>query len=129
MMLADLRYSKAEAREEAKESAAAEPGYEKAGSAPWGMCLHLEKRELDKLGISALPGVGDEWHITAVARVTQVSQSSGADRDDSMSVALSIEMMGVDMRESAAEEAAEGAQTPAKEAGEAKRARSVLGSY
>jgi len=123
MTLVDLRYTKAEAKEEAKE--ARRPiGYERAGSAPWGMCLHLEARELDALGIKTLPSVGDEWHITAVARVTQVSQSSSTDMDESKTAAVAIEMMRVDRVDSAAEDKAEGPQTPAKESGEL---RTVLG--
>jgi hypothetical protein len=124
MTLVDLRYTKAEAKEEAKE--ATTPSYEKAGQAPWGMCIHLEARELDALGIKSLPNVGDEWHITAIARVTQVSQSSSADMDESKTAALSIEMMQVDSVESAAMEKAEGKQTPAKETAEL-RSRTVLG--
>ena len=124
MTLIDLRYSKAEAKEEAKESRVGE--YEREGSAPWGCCIRLEARELDALGIKGLPNVGDEWHITAVARVTQISQSSSTDMDDSKTAALSIEMMQVDSVESAAMEKAEGKQTPAKEMAEL-RSRTILG--
>lgn len=132
MALTDLRYTKAEAKEEAAEYT--QPvSSEKAGSCPWGLCLRLEKRELDLLGIKKLPEVGGEFHIHAVAYVTQVSQQSGVDTDDSQCVALEIAMMSVDMQESAAEEAAEkkaGKDTPKDEAAEERkplRARTVMG--
>lgn len=32
---------------------------------PYGLCLHLGKEEMDKLGITALPAVGSEMTITA----------------------------------------------------------------
>lgn len=133
MALTDLRYTKAEAKEEASEQAAMIGGGDKEGGCPWGLCLRLEKRELDMLGIKTLPEVGAEWHITAVAYVTQVSQQSGVDRDDSQCVALGIAMMSVDLQESAAEEAAEkkaGKDTPRDEAAEMRkpvRARTVMG--
>jgi len=130
-MLTDLRYTAAEAKEEAKETAAAPMG-DSEGSCPWGLSIRLEKRELDKLGITELPQVGGEVHFTAVAYVTQVSQQSGVDQDDSQGVSLQIAMMQVDSIESAAEEAAEkkaGKDTPAAEAAETKplRARTVMG--
>ena len=129
-MLTDLRYTAAEAKEEAQETMAAPS--EKAGDTPWGLCIRLEKRELDKLGITQLPQVGGEVHFHAVAYVTQVSQQSGVDREDSQCVALQIAMMQVDMIESAAEEEAEkkaGKDTPAYEEAETKplRSRTIMG--
>lgn len=122
----DLTYTKAEKKEEAKEYASPGP----AMDYPWGLCLHLEKRELDKLGITELPGVGDEFHIAVIAKVTQVAQQSGADRDDSKSVALQITMAQILDHESAKEEAAEykkaGPETPAKEGAEQK---SIMAKY
>ena len=132
-MLTDLRYTAAEAKEEAAETTT--EGQDSEGSCPWGLCIRLEKRELDKLGITELPQVGGEVHFTAVAYVTQVSQQSGVDQDDSQCVALEIAMMQVDSIESAAEEDAEkraGKDTPAAEAAEMKsskplRALTVMG--
>jgi len=116
----DLSYTKAEKKEEAKEYATAPMG--PGGDYPWGLCLHLEKRELDKLGITDLPGVGDEFHLSVIAKVTQVSQQSGTDRDDSKSVALQITMICVNEHERAKQESDEakkyGAETPAKESQE-----------
>lgn len=130
--LVDLRYTKAEAKEEAAEMTAPSRA-DSEGECPWGLCIRLEKRELDRLGIKQLPEVGAEWHIHAVAYVTQVSQQSGVDAEDSQCVALQLAMMSVDMQESAAEEAAEkkaGKDTPKAEAAEERkplRARTVMG--
>lgn len=61
---------------------------------PWGLCLNLGAEELDKLGISDLPAVGDEFHIYAVAKVTSVHQSQSSDGDDCRGVTLQITDMG-----------------------------------
>lgn len=119
----DLSYTKAEQKEEAKEYAVGPAG---APKYPWGLCLRLEKREMDKLGMKSLPNVGDEFHLCIVAEVTQVSQQSGADQDDSKNVALQITMAQVLAHESAAEEQAEGKQIPAKES---KEQRSIMERY
>lgn len=122
--LVDLKYSKAEAKEEQAE-------YAKPSSMdyPYGLNLSLEKRELDLLGIEGVPAVGDEWHMTIVAKVYSVNTSSGPDADDSIRVGLQVCMAQVDSQESAAEEARE-KKTPAVEAAETKRARpgGVMGS-
>jgi hypothetical protein len=122
--LIDLAYTKAELKEEAKEMRVGLSG--EPSKYPWGLCIRLEKEELDKLGIKQLPGVGDEYHMTIITTVTEVSQSAGMDRDDSACVALQITMASVDMHETAKEEKAEGKQTPAKEAAEGK---SIMSSY
>lgn len=43
---------------------------------PWGLCIHLDKDELEKLGIKKLPDVGVEVTITAKGRVTRITQSA-----------------------------------------------------
>lgn len=123
MTLADLRLTKADAKEE-KAEIAASPYM--AGSVPWGLCIRLEKRELDKLGVKSMPNAGDQWRVTAVGRITQVTQSTSTDSDDSRTVALSIEMMEVQAEEPAAMEKADGKQRVAKEQAERK---GLLGRY
>lgn len=96
------------------------------GQYPYGLCINLDKDELDKLGITTLPTVGTEVHISAVGKVTRVSQSaseSGAGVDEKTSIAIQITMM------SAAVEAphpGEGKETAADEMRESK---TLLGSY
>lgn len=63
---------------------------------PYGLCLNLGADELDKLGVKKLPAVGDEMHITAVCKVTRVSQSASEGGDDSKSVELQVTNMGVE---------------------------------
>lgn len=93
MKLADMAYTKAELKAEAKEGCVGSNG--QPSSYPWGLCIRLESEELAKLGIKALPNVGDEIHIMAVAKVTGVNQSAREGQDDETSVALQITMMQV----------------------------------
>lgn len=61
---------------------------------PYGLSLCLGKDELEKLGITDLPDVGDEMHIYAVAKVTNVHQSASESGDDSRGITLQICQMG-----------------------------------
>lgn len=63
---------------------------------PWGMCIRLEKEELDKLKMAKLPQVGDELHITAVGKVTSVASSLRDQNDEDKTVSIQIVMMSVD---------------------------------
>ena len=42
---------------------------------PYGLCINLGKDEMDKLGITDLPKVGQEYHIFAVGQVNSVASS------------------------------------------------------
>lgn len=124
----DLAYSKAEAKEEAKEYAIGPSG--EAARYPWGLCIRLEGRELDKLGIRALPGVGDEYHMAVIAKVTQVMQQSGPDEDDHKNVAMQITMIEIMGYESASEEKAEEKKYgPETAASESKEHGSLMARY
>lgn len=118
--LVDMKYTKAEIKAESKEMRMGEPP-----AYPWGLCLHLEKDELDKLGISTLPQVGSEVHFAAVAKVTSVNQSAREGQDENTSVALQITMLAIVKTESADEETGE-SESPKSEA---KESRSLLRSY
>lgn len=122
--LVDMAYTKAELKEEKKEMSVGYDG--QPNKYPWGLNIRLEKKELDKLGIKALPEVGSEMHFMAVAKVTSVNQSASEDRDDERCVGLQITYMQLTMQESAAEERAEGKETAAKESAEM---RSLAGKY
>lgn len=113
--LIDLAYTKAEAKEEAREMVSGEPD-----AYPWGLCLTLEKRELDKLGIKELPQVGSEFHMLVIAKVTSVNQSARMQEEETR-VGLQITMAQVLMVESAQEEAKE-KETPAYESAETGKA-------
>lgn len=121
--LVDLAKTKKELAEEKKEYASPVGD---ASPYPWGLSIRLESEELSKLGITDLPGVGDEYHFVVVATVTSVNQSARVSQDDEQCVGLQITEMAVMAHESAAEEKAEGAETPAKESAEN---RSIMAKY
>ena len=114
--LIDMAYTKAELKEEKKEMAVGPSG--QPSPYPWGLCLSLERNELDKLGIKQMPEVGAEVHFVAVAKVTSVNQSAREGQDEESRVGLQITMMQVLLEESAADERKEGKETPASEAKE-----------
>ena len=125
MKLVDMAYTKAELKEEAQEMKVGPAG--QPSPYPWGLCIRLEEEELTKLGMKQLPGVGDEFHFVAVAKVTSVNQSAREGEESETCVALQITMMRVVMHEPAAVEKAEGKQTPEKEAKEMPAKYGVLG--
>lgn len=99
MKIVDMARTPAE-KKEAKEAMTSPMATEEY---PWGLCLHLGKEELEKLGITELPDVGDEFHIYAVCEVRSVSQNKRAEGEDSKSIELQVTHMGA-MHEDEAEE-------------------------
>jgi hypothetical protein len=86
---------------------------------PYGLCLHLDSPELDKLGMKTLPDVGDEYEIRAIGKVTAISSNESKENANS-SVSLQITMMkampeseGSAGSDSHAEDKAEAAETEA----------------
>lgn len=63
---------------------------------PYGLCLNVDKDELDKLGITSLPEVGEEYQVMAVAKVTRVNASAAEGQDDQMGVSLQITSMALE---------------------------------
>ena len=123
MSLVDMAFTKAELKEHKK-------GYMTGGEPeafPWGLCIRLEKPELEKLGMGTkvLPGVGDEFHIMVVAKVTSVNQQLRENDDDSTSIALQITQMEVQPKAQAAAEPAKPAAKAAAPAGKA----TVMSTY
>lgn len=50
----------------------------------YGLCLHLDKQELDKLGLDPTDiRPGEVIHLHAMAKVTSVHESAGNDESDS----------------------------------------------
>lgn len=113
--LVDMAYSKAELKKQ--EKGMCSPGEPEAY--PWGLCLHLDKEQMDKLSIATLPQVGTEVHLIAVAKVTSVNESAREGQDENRSVGLQITMMQVLLSETPAEEKGE-KSTPKSEAKETK---------
>lgn len=50
---------------------------------PYGLCIHMDKDELDKLGITELPKVGTEMMFECKVKVTRISQSASEAADGS----------------------------------------------
>jgi hypothetical protein len=125
MPLVDLKRSKQEKTEEAAETAptpVSQPDY------GYGTLIHLEDHEIEKLGIDPLPGVGDEFHIRAIAKVKGISERDYGDRKEA-GIDLQITMMEVGLRESAKEEEGEDETPSAEDAEEQGRgARTVIHS-
>jgi hypothetical protein len=48
---------------------------------PYGLCIHMDKDELDKLGITDLPKVGTEMTMTVKVCVSMVSQSAATGKE------------------------------------------------
>ena len=129
--LVDLAYSKEELAEEKKECAISSCG--QPDPYPWGLCMSLEKRELDKLGVAKLPQVGSEFHMMVIAKVTSVNQSASMTQEEESRVGLQVTMAQVLEVGSPEEEASEqrrGVETPAYEAAEMRKSgkvRTVMG--
>jgi hypothetical protein len=111
--LIDMAYSKAELKAQRSGAAISGP----SDPYPWGLGLHLDKEQLDKLSIATLPEVGSEMHLLCVAKVTSVNHSARAGQDENCSVGLQITMMQVLLKESAAAEKGE-KESPKSEAKE-----------
>ena len=65
---------------------------------PYGLCIHLDKEELDKLGITELPKIGIEMMLEVKAKVTRVSVSQSAveGADEQTNVELQITDIGIE---------------------------------
>ena len=89
----------------------------------YGLNVHLEDHELEKLGITDLPKVGDEYHIRAIAKVKGVSERDYGQRQE-QGVDLQITMM-----EATHEDEAQGEEdSVAEEEAEDAENRSVTGA-
>lgn len=96
--LVDMKYTKAEAKEEAAEYAVGS----NAPEYPWGLQIRLEDEELKKLGVSSLPDVGEEMTLTVTVKVTSVSENQYASGKTDRCVSLQITEMGMQTEEPAA---------------------------
>ena len=114
MALVDLKMSKAEQKTEAVSPEPSDYSY--------GLCITLDTDELEKLGITTLPGVGDECHIRAVGEVTSVSENDAGNGQE-RSVRVQIQMM--ELRNEGQEE---GEESVAEEEGEDAEATTVMRS-
>ena len=63
---------------------------------PWGLCLHMDGDEMDKLGIKTMPKVGDEMVIVCKVCVTRTAQSASeyTNGEETKSIDLQITDIG-----------------------------------
>lgn len=66
---------------------------------PYGLTVHMDKDELDKLGLGKLPDVGTVIPMQILVKVTRVSQSAVEGRDEQTSVDFQITDMAVDVED------------------------------
>ena len=63
-----------------------------AADYPYGLCINMDKDELDKAGLTDMPDVGSTVMMTVKAKVTMVRQSAGtgplAEEETSMSLQI-----------------------------------------
>lgn len=64
---------------------------------PWGLCIRLEDKSLEALGITKLPSVGDELMVTAKVKVTSVRESEYQREGGTAEVDRCVELQITDM--------------------------------
>lgn len=89
MELKSMKMTDAETQEYSSAAAVEPPRY------PWGLCIELDNDALDKLGIPALPAVGETMKIEARVLVSAVSMNDRADGEKQRRVSLQITEMGI----------------------------------
>lgn len=87
-MLTDMKRSKAEAKE-----ASVGPVSPDQEEYPYGLRLHLNDDELEKLGIDKLPKVGEGGSIEAVFKIVSTHESANEGQKKYRSVELQITHM------------------------------------
>lgn len=90
MALVNMKHSRDEAEKYTEREVDDEPKY------PYGLCISMGKDELEKLGITALPKVGAEMKIMAVAYVKSTSAYETQGEGKDMSVTLQITDMAIE---------------------------------
>lgn len=85
----------AQSPEEAKEDMPCQMPDSSAPRYPYGLCLSLTDKELDKLGLDASCDVGDTIRFNAEAKVTAVSCNE-TDSGKNCRVELQITALGID---------------------------------
>lgn len=63
---------------------------------PYGLRISLQKDELEKLGITSLPGVGDTLELEATVKVVSVSAGASEGGNARMSMDLQITDMSLE---------------------------------
>lgn len=78
---------------------------------PWGLCLHLNEEAIDKLGLPALPGVGEAMMLHARVMVNSVSMNESQNgKNRSLELQITDMGLGAEEKKSDAAEALYGKQ-------------------
>ena len=72
---------------------------------PYGICLHLSREELIKLGFKGLPKIGEVFMVDAKCEVTEVSMGAGKDHEYA---SASLQITEMELEESEEEEEDDG---------------------
>ena len=91
-MLKDMKRNESDEKAEA----AAMPA-DNEGQYPYGLCISLDKDELDKLGLE-LPRIGTEFHGEFIGVVTRLSEVAGNDMNGGEERSMSIQITMLDMK-------------------------------
>lgn len=75
-----------------------------APSYPWGLCLRIEKEQIEKLKLDGAQ-VGDTIHVFALGKVTSVSARASEGGDDHSSIEIQITDMAAENEDRENEEA------------------------
>jgi hypothetical protein len=67
------------------------------GQYPYGLCISLDKDELDKLGMKTLPKIGTEFHGEFIGCVTRLSEVAGNGMNGGEDRSMSIQITMLDM--------------------------------
>jgi len=94
MTMIDMKFTKSEKKDEAKEAMVGPSG--QPADYPWGLCIRLESEELNKLGLTEPPKVGEPINFSCVGRVTSFNQQSRMGGEEETAVGIQIEQMEID---------------------------------
>lgn len=91
--MVSMKRTKADKRADKLEQSpmdAMEPDY------PWGLCLHMDGDEMEKLDITAMPKVGDEMLLVCRCKVTRTAMNASeyTAGDETRSIDLQITEIG-----------------------------------
>lgn len=86
---------KRSAKDKRKDAGSCAPMEAMAPDYPWGLVIHLDKDEIDKLGMKKLPGISSEFGLHVKVKITRINQSAAENAEDQTSVDLQITDMAV----------------------------------
>lgn len=100
-----MKLTKAEMKEEK-----AETSMPYSSEYPWGLQISLDESSLKKLGITKLPGVGDQLSFDIQCKVTSVSANDSEETGERQNVSMQITDMCVEDMDEAPDPVAKGSR-------------------